>query len=1265
MRRWKRGLAVLLTAVMLAGTLPAPVWALEPEPQAMPDTQTESLDSESSGSALDEDLGADEASSMDAELPELSEIGVWIGGDYIAAIPVEDEPGENEPGMDEEISPQSLLPLKEKTLYLDLRSKGFLWDELKNVTLSYVLSEPPAGSAPAANAQVMWSKADGYNSFHDSFAIAAPDTRIDLTPESQDAYYVSLHLIVGTADQLNSANERYLVNVYLPQVSDLLTFSARGEDGQPVELYNGSKYYSEYRGGCYQIPVKPVDWEKTNGTFYLGMKLSSEGSEAQNKPTLTVYPGRYATMEEITAANIQPLEMSLDANGALTAGGHLADYSYQRDEGKIPAFTAVLERSGQVSAVLPFGVQIYSGEISFSIQRISTAASGSDVSDTHTSSHINGGWTYTIKLKPNHAANGQYYVAFSVHDPSKGNLYNNGKDRIQAAYEGNYAGIQPDVTDIKDVLFPEYSGGYGPKDFSRGVTFTVIDTDNEVHHITVKTQESQKGEELPPAPTPLSADTYFRMERADGYSAYVMPYDADSYYYNGYQTVLLLNESNGSAAPVEEQSIKPVFFKGTKVSMFAGWNKTSGDEQISGTTAVPFLSGEVIPYSAAAENNTHLKNYYVTFLTQQSGPRLFVNAANDEGRFDKEENIPVREVLLTEEYNYHHDIFLANIGDAPLEEVTVTLDEDAEQMLQLDEYWSIGATKTLAAFTTAIGKDADGHIHVDKLNNVAKIRLMPVMETGADGAQTMKAGVISGKLTITAKDQTPVVIKLTGTVGTPKITTETIRDGVKYVPYNSVIQTNNMYESNTMKFSVVSGSLPRGIGLASNGKLYGVPLESGDFTFAVKAVCNGNEAMSDSKEFTMTIADNDDSIVWNSTDPGYTVIENVPFTVTEYRDYTFKSEGTYDYFYGFYLDGQPLTEGQDFVSAPGSTAITIRALTMERAGTGRHTLAAEFRTNRDDTNTVQRAAQNYTSQVSGTGGGNTGSGGSTSRPGGGGDSSGGNDSQPPVYAVQAGTDSQTTNGTVSVNPSSAAANTVVTVTVKPDPGYELDKLTVLDAKGNVLTLSQKGINVYTFRMPASKVTVQAAFVEKAPTGTPFDDVRVQDWYCGAVRFVYENGLMVGTSASSFSPFMDTSRGMIVTILHKMAGNPAAEDSYFSDVPLNQYYAEAAAWSAEQGIVTGYGDGKFGSNDPLTREQLVVILNQYARWKGADTSAQGNLSRFHDLDMLNENARPAMAWASGVGLISGKGDGILDPTGTATRAEMAALLQKLDLLLNHS
>ena len=270
-------------------------------------------------------------------------------------------------------------------------------------------------------------------------------------------------------------------------------------------------------------------------------------------------------------------------------------------------------------------------------------------------------------------------------------------------------------------------------------------------------------------------------------------------------------------------------------------------------------------------------------------------------------------------------------------------------------------------------------------------------------------------------------------------------------------------------------------------------------------------------------------------------------------------------------------------------------------------------------------------------------------------SSGGGSSGSATYTVSV---DSSRHGDITVSPKSASKGTTVTITVKPDDGYELDELTVTDKDGDSIKLKDKGDGRFTFTMPASKVTVEAVFtaLEQEEEQPLFSDVAEDDWYYDAVAYVAENGIMSGTDGSRFSPNGTLTRAMLSQILYAMEDKPAVSGAAtFSDVAAGAWYADAVNWTAAQGIVAGMGENSFAPDAPVTREQLSLILYGYARYKGYDTSASVSLSGYADRDSVAVWAADSMGWAVSEGLISGRPGGYLDPVGTATRAEVAQIL----------
>ena len=271
----------------------------------------------------------------------------------------------------------------------------------------------------------------------------------------------------------------------------------------------------------------------------------------------------------------------------------------------------------------------------------------------------------------------------------------------------------------------------------------------------------------------------------------------------------------------------------------------------------------------------------------------------------------------------------------------------------------------------------------------------------------------------------------------------------------------------------------------------------------------------------------------------------------------------------------------------------------------------------------------------------------------------GDSSSTPTYSVIL--PGRVEGGTVTAKKSYAEEGETFRFTVTPDEGWELDTLSVTDNRGTELDVKYEGDSVYSFKMPARRVEIQVSFREIPPESLPFTDIADNAWYADAVRYVYEHGLMAGTSATTFAPDVTTSRAMIATILWRMAGSPVVNYAMnYTDVAQGQWCSEAIRWATSEGIVGGYGNGLFGTNDPITREQLATMLWRYAQTEGYDVSVgeNTNILSYTDVADLSEYAISAMQWAVGAGIINGTGDGsTLSPQGQATRAQAAVMLTR--------
>lgn len=1268
MKSVKKSLAVLLAVALLAGIFPLGVMAVE---------ETDP-----------------------APVPEITEIGAYIGDDYVMAVPVEQ-------GEEDNAELMSLLPLE--TRRYDLNLTGYLEEELKNASLQTLIAGLTPGYDPEQTAEtdpskyVVWAKWYYYDEDgnwvnpNDDYKLLGETVDLSSGAQNRDSY--TIELIVGTCDQLNPDNVRYQVDVYTGGMDEMLSFQATTLDGKAITIYEDETYYqdgtySEDNHAYYQVGAKAQGYPQ--GQIKVSFGFKSAAWEARGFD-VAVYEGYYQTAEQLPAeGSAKNVTEKIWMSGTTDAEGYQAEYSYRN----MPEFTLVLTGADNIKYVLPFGVYVYPDGINVycnDLYKKATTGSYDYVEWNSVYNYENSVEYNDITLRAGNSLTGTYYVRLYVNDPE--GSYDDQIASVQAVYVGKLTQAQVDAKtpggedDVKAYLIrsKNYSsdgyeqgyldGGYAV-DFSQyrsGTVFTILDREGEIHYVGVRLVGVR-----PSVPVteqvqdPLSDDIYFRMlgPNDENIRSYTMPYENDSYYYNGYQTVFLLN--NGG--PVTAEKITPTFFEGDGVNMFSngtpGNTSTAGAAQVSGETQVNFLSGQGIRYTATAENKKELKNYWVTFVTQQEKPTLYVNGTNDVANYQEdpsnpgEENkIPARVIYLTETYDYHHDIFFANLGAETLDGLSVTLtgpDGTGEAVgVELDPYWTIGATKTLAGFTTT-----------SNLANIGKIRLQPKQDATTG---EVIASRIDGLLIIGAgsgENRQEVKIRLVGVAGEFKITTEKLWDGIKHVSYSSLLQTNYMTSGNaSITFKLTSGQLPRGLSLLQNGEIYGIPTTPGTYTFTISATCEETilgrkNTWTDSATYTVEITDSKDSAaVWNYEasifgDEAYKILIAIPNEENEdnigegatkgensWENETMilHSDGDYSTFIDkVFLDGRQLTPGVDYTSEEGSTRLVIKTQTLTNTTRGTHTLSVESRVGDKETGTLHRAAQTYDLTTKGRAPSSH---------------SSGSSSTVRSYAIAA---SPTTNGAVKLSSDKTSAGTQVTITVTPDAGYSLDTIKATDANGVAIALTEGEGGIYTFTMPSSAVTVTATFKpqEQVPDKTDsrhFLDVSAEAWYAPAVDYVAQVGLMTGVSERIFQPEAQTNRAMLATILYRMDGSPEQEDVAFADVEAGMWYTAAMVWAKETGVLTGYGDGSFGPTDTLTREQVAVILYHYAQLKEYDTSAQGDLSRYLDAAEVSNFALEALSWANANELIVGGGNDTLDPKEPASRAQIAQILKNFQAI----
>jgi len=543
---------------------------------------------------------------------------------------------------------------------------------------------------------------------------------------------------------------------------------------------------------------------------------------------------------------------------------------------------------------------------------------------------------------------------------------------------------------------------------------------------------------------------------------------------------------------------------------------------------------------------------------------------------------------------------------------------------------------------------------------------------GKDASLTVPDGkTLTNNGTVTTEEGGTLSGTITGNQP-PKITTTSLSEGTVNTAYNQTLLASG---DATITWS--SSDLPEWLTLDSDGTISGTPTAAGASTFTVTAT---NASGSDSKQYTLTVnkpapttyaitADVTPSGAGTATSDKTTATagDTVKLTATANSGYRFTGWTFSDNITG----ADSSSANTTFTMPAGNVTVTanfkqVYTVTVNASAGGTATA--------DKTTAVAGEAVTLTATpnsgyhfdrwniVSGT---ITIQNNQFTMPDGNVEiqaifdrnSSGGGDSDP-TYSITL--PSRVTGGELKLSRRYAEKGETVTLTAIPDEGYELDTLTVTDSKGKEIELTHKGGNEYTFKMPAGRVEIEVSFRE-IEIELPFTDVPEGAWYEDAAAYVYKHGLMAGTSATTFAPDVTTSRAMIATILWRMAGSPVVNCAMnYTDVAQGQWCSEAIRWATSEGVVTGYGNGLFGTNDPITREQLATMLWRYAQTEGYDVSIgeDTNILSYTDVANLSEYAIPAMQWAVGAGIINGTGDGsTLTPQGQATRAQAAVMLQR--------
>ncbi len=850
------------------------------------------------------------------------------------------------PGQMEVPMLYSLRPLPEVYAYLLLNE--YSEEELKTMPVDTMLSLLRDGEGNpveiADDAEIVWGlfkDVDG-DVLDDEYHVIGRGDTVDLY---QDENY-TMDFIVGSGNQLDSGNVRYVVTVYVSTIFEenlvcrLYTERYRNHVTQHSRIFFPSLVLNDMEIPLCQMTYT-YSYHESGDKYHFGINSDIASDTNTHGIQVDVYP---------MAEFLEYWEDGLPLDGAITdqilnqnqihqEGGYegyeeecfFVVYTDAHGEmvGCLCILFVVLSEKEEITGQLyayengkMIDITVKDNDLSLSDYYISCEL---DVVSTKNGIHLNNdGMNYVFAspdIKVGYSADEDYYYALDDND------------QIEKIVLGQFGTLEEanavNAEDITKKVLPtdREQAPYGYRvNFGNNRTyvyFTVflVDGSSFICRVRPDFSEERNTDELD-----------FYVYGANGYEEYYeiyKPHWHDTLDDYDYQTLFILDKD------IDLKTLKPEFRCGhSGIKVYAG-----GTEQISGVSEQDFSEGSVF-YAVYFGDN--LRNYNVTFVKQESGPKLFVNGPDE------------REIFLTEVYDNRHDILIANVGDEELTGLKVELLNAVN--VKLDDYWVVGGegNDTLDAFSTV---DISGYYN--QLPNLAKIRLLP------DGV-----GEVSGTLKVSADGQEDVLVTLKGYAGNPRIITENLGEATKYVPYSFLVATDNMHRDNKTTFSITSGKLPNGLELyPATGEIYGVPLETGEFPITVKASYSQAEFVSSSKKLVLTVQDNTNTNVYDASDTGYELTTHIgrevgagtrDYVLTSFRDQLFVSAGEYDEFVDLWLNGERLTDGEDYTKESGSTRITVRSQTFQtKAQEGYNTIAAEFRVDGDSSNELKRTAQNF------------------------------------------------------------------------------------------------------------------------------------------------------------------------------------------------------------------------------------------------------------------------------------------------------------------
>lgn len=1169
---------------------------------------------------------------------------------------------------DDQIQLMSLLPLEEKDAAIVL--SDYTLDELKNMPVQKMLDNIKDSDGKkiliSEDMEVVMREVQDNvgKTIVDEYKILSREETIDLSIFENTTGY-TMDLIVGDGKQLNDTNIRYIVKVYAQKDFDeVLDFEVylQDENGNRKKIdcdMQISTEEKEFVEGIKQsIPVYSLYPKERIDTYNKKVYISII-SQKEKHPDISAGAFIYDSFNYYETEKIYNDLLFNQDMTQTNAGFYMSRFflPYSLDVGLFYNKDNENNINWVNSKRNDFDINVKNGNYIFGrdyylfdFQLITGPVTGRkpaqigiydqdenwiDVDESYNYNMnifknddglLDVDRIITYYLKPDYKENEEYYIRFNEES-----LVLNENGKIEKIVLGTYT-KNDDISaleDIKDIICGK---GYKIKCDEDGLRVTALLSYGSkkilFSYIFVANSNMLEFSSLPIVG---KADPYFRFTGVSGKDGYVIEnggiYNLDTYYGYGYHTVLINDDK------ADLSLLKPEFWFGAD-DYFNLYNidNDAQKENIDNPTAITKKNQQYTLTWKSDEKNK-VRNYWLSVVKKTNdGPKLFVDGP-DSGE--------TREILLTDYFENKHDIFVANTGNEPLY-VSAILSDDAKNV-RLDDYWTVGGenNQKLAAFdVTSTPSD------YSELPNAAKIRLLRPDSVEGDGSVSGKllieasGNLVNGELDKNDKAYEVYEIYLNDKPENLDIVNVELKDAVKYVPYQSIIATNNKYEDNIVTYTL-TGELPEGITFnEETGELYGVPQENspGKYNITIQANFSNKNFESVKKDFTITVKNNTDENVNNEVDDGFEIKIRIPdIEITEGESIEEQIfEFDYDYgdhsneFQAVWLDGIKLDSSQ-YAVEDGSTKITVKSQTISNEKSGTHTIAGEYRVGGKD---VKKSVQNFkvtvNSKTPSTP--NTPSTPSTPTTPNNTHSSGGGGGGTSSYTVTFNSN----GGTAVASAKVKRGNKISFFATPSKAGYSFVGWYTDKELTNEFDKTQTITSAVTLYAKYEPITCKVWFDTNG--GETVNSIEVQgDTKIGDIPIISKEGYEFEgwyTDEKLTVPFDEnksiTSNMTLYAKWNLRIPDEAPEEAVgFIDVNSNVWYYDDINWTYRQKLMVGYNNALFAPMDKITTSNIVAILAR---------ASKDNLKQYENatpINCIDENRwyTSSAKWAVANGIIA--------------------------------